>query len=400
MKKRIFSSALSLVSMLALVHSTANAQCTTGPNGTKVTITGQPCSGTIQTATVFLRIAPDARGGAMGDAGIATGADANSIHYNASKSVFADQETSISATYTPWLQGLGVNDIYLAYLAGYKQFGSGENKQAINFELGYFSLGKISWTDDQGLPISEGSPRELVAAASYARQLGKNLAIGGTVKYVYSNLASGLSVGGETVSSGQAGAVDISLTYNKPLKISGEAKKADLRVGLAISNIGNKINYVRTADFLPANLGLGAGFTYHIDKFNDFTVALDINKLLVPSPDSARTWRNKSPIEGIFSSFGDAAGGGKEELQELMYSLGLEYWYDKQFAVRAGYFYEHKNKGGRQYFTAGLGLRYNFLGINMSYLVPTSSQRGPLDNTLRFSLLFDLNSFKAESVDN
>jgi Type IX secretion system protein PorV len=173
-------------------------------------------------------------------------------------------------------------------------------------------------------------------------------------------------------------------------------------VGAVVSNIGSKISYLRTADFLPTNLGVGGAWDIPFDQFNSIVVAMDVNKLLVPTPqpqDTTGAWRAVSPISGIFKSFNDAPGGFSEELKEFTYSLGLEYWYDKQFAVRAGYFYENKAKGGRQYFTVGLGLKYNVLGINLSYLVPTSSQRGPLDNTLRFSLLFDAASFK-DTDDN
>jgi Type IX secretion system protein PorV len=394
--KKIAVSALALTLML-ITKNTTLAQCIDGflPNG-------QKCGGTVQTAVPFLRINPDARSGAMGDVGIGLSPDANSIHFNASKLAFADQNFGASMTYTPWLRNLGVNDIYMAYGTGFYQFGS-KVKQAVGFGLRYFSLGSITWTDFNAQPLGEGSPREFEIASSYSRQLSPNLSVGLTGKFVYSNLASGQSPdgsGGERIQSGKAAAADISFTFKKPIKMSGGT--SNLMVGAVVSNIGSKISYLRTADFLPTNLGVGGAWDIPFDQFNSIVVAMDVNKLLVPTPqpqDTTGAWRAVSPISGIFKSFNDAPGGFSEELKEFTYSLGLEYWYDKQFAVRAGYFYENKAKGGRQYFTVGLGLKYNVLGINLSYLVPTSSQRGPLDNTLRFSLLFDAASFK-DTDDN
>lgn len=363
---------------------------------------GRDCGGAVQTAVPFMMINPDARSGAMGDVGIAISPDANAIHFNASKYAMAPQKFGMSLTYTPWLRSLGVNDIYLAYAAGYYQFGSNV-KQAIGVSLRYFSLGSIQWTDFNASVLGEGSPREFETAVSYSRQLSKYLAVGATGKFIYSNLATGQSPdgGSEKISSGRAGAVDFSMTYKRPIKMA--AGNSELMIGAAIKNIGNKITYLRSADFLPQNIGVGAAWDIPLDQYNSITVALDVNKLLVPTPNPLDTvrganglpaWKDKSPVSAAFGSFGDAPGGGQEELKELNFSAGVEYWYDKQFAVRAGYFYEHAEKGGRRYFTVGLGLKYNVMGINLSYLVPTSSQRGPLDNTLRFSLLFDAASFK------
>lgn len=395
--KKIAIFALALTFVLT-TKNTALAQCIGGflPNG-------QECGGTVQTAVPFLRINPDARSGAMGDVGIGLSADANSINFNASKLAFANQNFGASLSYTPWLRNLGVNDIYMAYGTGFYQFGS-KVKQAVGIGLRYFSLGNITWTDFNAQPLGEGSPREFEIAASYSRQLSPNFAVGATGKFIYSNLASGQSPdggGGDRIQSGIAGAVDFSVTYKKPMKTA--AGKSDLTIGAVVSNVGNKITYLRSADFLPTNLGIGAAWDIPFDQYNSIVIAADINKLLVPTPqpsDTTNAWRSLSPVSGIFKSFGDAPGGFSEEVKELTYSLGIEYWYDKQFAVRAGYFYENKSKGGRQFFTVGLGLKYNVLGINLSYLVPTSSQRGPLDNTLRFSLLFDAASFKDVEGDN
>lgn len=363
---------------------------------------GRDCGGAVQTAVPFLMINPDARSGAMGDVGIGISPDANAIHFNASKYAMAAQPFGMSLTYTPWLRSLGVNDIYLAYAAGYYQFGTNV-KQAIGVSLRYFSLGSIQWTDFNAAVLGEGTPREFETAVSYSRQLSKNLSVGATAKYIYSNLATGLSAdgGSEKISSGRAGAVDFSMTYKLPIKMT--AGKSDLMIGAVIKNIGNKITYLRSADFLPQNLGIGAAWDIPLDQYNSIVVAMDMNKLLVPTPnplDSVKgpsglpAWKDKSPVSALFGSFSDAPGGGQEEFKEINYSVGVEYWYDKQFAVRAGYFFEHAEKGGRRYFTVGLGLKYNVMGINLSYLVPTSSQRGPLDNTLRFSLLFDAASFR------
>ena len=398
MKKAILSS-LTLMSILFSVNI-ISAQCdpTTGKN-----TLGQSCGGSIQTAVPFLRINPDARSGAMGDVGIAISPDANAMHFNASKLAMADQKFGGSLSYTPWLRNLGVNDIYLAYLSGFYQFGTGV-KQAVGISLRYFSLGDIQWTDYNGVPLGNGSPREFEFAASYSRQLSENLSVGATGKYIYSNLATGQSPGGGggVIHSGQGGAVDISMTYKKPLKLNGG--KGDYTVGVAVSNIGGKLDYYLSSDFLPTNLGIGGALNFPFDQFNRIVFAVDLNKFLVPTPislaqDPTGSWKSTSPIAGIFKSFGDAPGGFSEELQEINISAGAEYWYDNQFAFRAGYFYEDKNKGGRQYLTVGLGLKYSVLGINLSYLVPTSSSRGPLDNTLRFSLLFDAASFK-DTPDN
>ncbi|MEY4935510.1 MAG: hypothetical protein RIS64_1869 [Bacteroidota bacterium] len=390
--KNFFFRLVGASAILTTVTTTLTGQC-----HDKIDPLGRPCRNVIQTAVPFMRIAPDARSGAMGDVGIATSPDANAMHFNASKLVFAEQSTGASVTYTPWLRNLGVDDIYLADFAGFYQFGEGKRKQAVGIDLRYFSLGKIDWTDENGTRLSEGVPREFSAAVGYSRQLTDKLSVGLTGKFIYSNLAAGLSIGSQQIGSGKAGAADVSLTYKTPIKMSD--KKTNLMLGLAVSNIGSKVTYVKNGDFLPTNMGLGAAWEIPLDQYNTITFALDVNKLLVPTPDSLGEWRTLGSVAGIFRSFADSKSNFGEKMRELYWSTGVEYWYDKQFAVRAGYFYEHSTKGGRQYFTAGLGLKYNVFGINLSYLVPTTSQRNPLDNTLRFSLLFDLGSFKGETVN-
>jgi hypothetical protein len=341
----------------------------------------------------------------MGDAGIGISADPNAMHFNASKLVFAEQDLGVSATYSPWLRSLGLQDVYLAYLTGYKKLNDSE---ALGLGLRYFSLGDIAFTNDNGEPIGDGRPNEFEISVAYARKLGDNFSAALTGKFIYSNLAAGQQVDNIDITAGTAGAVDISLTYMKPVNI---AAGSNLTLGLAITNLGSKISYTKSVykDFLPANFGLGGALDIDFDDFNRFTIAADINKLLVPTPihptdpdydannNDIADYREKSLFSGVFGSFGDAPNGFSEEIQELMYSIGVEYWYDKQFAVRAGYYYEHHTKGNRQFLTVGLGIKYNVFGMNLSYLVPTSNQRSPLDNTLRFSLLFDFDAINAAS---
>lgn len=394
-----------------LFNAELSAQCIEDPpgSGNFIDVNGGPCVNTIITAVPFLRITPDARSGAMGDVGLGISADANSIHLNASKLAFAEEDAGISATYTPWLRALGLTDVYLAYLAGYTKL---DDLEAIGGSIRYFSLGSIDFTDEQGQSLGQGKPNEFEIAAAYARQFSPKFSAALTLKYIYSNLAAGQQLEGTTIEAGNAFAGDLSFTYRTPIKLN--EYKTNLTVAAAISNIGTKITYTRSVnkDFIPANFGLGAAWDLDFDEFNRFTFAFDLNKLLVPTPcigdaaecdidaDGVRDHKQQSVISAIFGSFGDAPGGGAEELRELTYSIGMEYWYDKQFAVRAGYYTEDATKGNRQYLTLGLGIKYNIFGLNFSYLVPTgNAQRSPLDNTLRFSLLFDFGAFEIEDEE-
>lgn len=392
---------------VALLGSVAvnnlQAQCFQGEDGKYYNLDGTPCINVVVTAVPFLRIVADARSGAMGDVGIGLSPDPNAMHFNPSKLAFADKKLAISATYTPWLRSLGLNDVYLAYLTGYYQL---NELQTLGFGLRYFSLGSIQFTDTNGEPLNTGRPNEFEISVAYARKLAEKLSASVSGKLIYSNLAAGQQVEGETIEPGVAGAADISVTYKSEVDLND--KSSDLTIGLAMTNIGSKITYTRSIDrdFLPANLGLGAAWDIQLDDYNSLTFAADINKLMVPTPcqgqdcdqdgDGRADYKDYSSIKGIFSSFGDAPEGFSEELKELMYSVGMEYWYDKQFAVRAGYFAENAQKGNRKYFTVGLGLRYNIFGLNFSYLIPTTNQRNPLDNTLRFSLLFDFSAFDGD----
>lgn len=359
--------------------------------------TGDEILNTVTTAVPFLRIAPDARSGAMGDLGIGISADANGWFYNPAKMAFAEEELGLSVTYTPWLRQL-VNDIYLASLYGYKKI---DDMQTIGGSLRYFSLGNITFTNIQGQVTGQFRPNEFAIDAGYSRKLSDYFAAGVMLRFIYSNLATGQQVNGIDIEPGTSAAADISFMYqNNDIEIGGN--DASLGIGLNASNLGAKITYTADAankDFIPANLGIGAALTMNLDEYNQIMFAADINKLMAPTPDSAGTFRDQSVPASIFGSFGDAPGGFKEEFREIMYAVGIEYWYDQQFALRAGYFYEHGTKGGRQFVTVGLGVKYNIFGLNFSYLVPTTNQRNPLDNTLRFSLNFNFESLKPEEVE-
>ncbi len=357
---------------------------------------------TINTAVPFLRIAPNARSGGMGDLGVAISPDANAIFWNSSKLAFMEQEMGFSLTYTPWLKQL-VNDIYLAYLSGYKKL---DDNQALGVSLRYFSLGNIVFTDITGTETGQGRPNEFAIDVAYARKLSENIGAGINLRYIFSNLASGQTVNGININPGQAFAADINFYGQHDVEISD--METQLAWGVNVSNIGTKISYTDNAenrDFLPTNLGTGVAWTLNVDDFNSIMIGVDINKLLVPTPDTIDTdpsngifdYKEQGIISGMLTSFSDAPGGFSEELSELIYSFGVEYWYDQQFAVRAGYFLESATKGNRKFFTVGLGLRYNVFGLDFSYLVPTSNQRNPLDNTLRFSLSFDFNDLKGKT---
>lgn len=349
----------------------------------------------VTTAVPFLRISPDARSGGMGDVGVATIPDANSSFWNQAKYPFTVSKSAIALTYTPWLKGLDLNDVYLASLAGYYKL---DELQAISASLRYFSLGNIQFTDNLGNNLQTYRPREFAFDAGYSRKLSDNLGIGIALRYINSNLASGQSASGSTYKTGSAVAGDLSLFHD------GTAKSKDgsgLNWGVVLSNLGSKISYTNDAserDFIPANLGLGIAYVKAFDESNKVTFGLDVNKLLVPTPpligDSAGLvdYHSKGVVSSWFSSFGDAPGGFSEELKEFQISVGAEYSYNNQFAFRAGYFYENPQKGDRQYFTLGAGLNYNMFGLNFSYLVPSGNgiNRNPLSNTLRFSVIFNL----------
>lgn len=372
---------------LMLAGTTALAQ-STNLNGSNVN--------TVTTAVPFLRISPDARSGAMGDVGIAISPDANAQYWNISKLPFASKKYGISATYTPWLKDL-VPDIFLGYISGYAKFGN-EDNQAISGSLRYFSLGEINYTDVNAQPLGTGKPNEFSVDLGYSRRLSENLSTGLGFRYIHSAIATGLAAApGIDYKPGNAFSADLGVYYTKTKELD-EGRSSNLSLGAVLSNVGTKISYSSThRDFIPINLGLGGAYTYQADEYNKVTFALDVNKLLVPTPQDlngdgfADTIPNKTVISGMLGSFGDAQGGFSEELKEFQVSLGAEYWYQDQFAVRAGYFYENKLKGDRRYFTAGLGVRYNVFNLNFAYLIPSGSgiTRNPLSNTFRFTLMFE-----------
>lgn len=349
----------------------------------------------VTTAVPFLRISPDARAGGMGEVGIATLPDANAPFWNLAKTPFNTSKGAVALTYTPWLKKLGLNDVYLATLGGYYKL---DDLQAISASMRYFSLGNIQFTDNLGNDFGSFRPREFSFDVGYSRKLSDKMGLGLALRYINSNLAGGQNVNGTTYKAGSAVAGDLTYYYTG-LNDAGQG----LTFGATLTNLGTKIGYTTDAkqkDFIPANLGLGIGYTRVFDESNKITFAMDVNKLLVPTPpsegDSAGLvdYRSKGVVGSWFSSFGDAPGGFSEELKEFQIGVGMEYWYMDQFAARAGYFYEDKTKGNRKYFTLGAGIKYNVFGLNFSYIIPSGSgiNQNPLSNTLRFSLIFDFDA--------
>lgn len=373
--------------------------------GQTINKNGTPIN-TVTTAVPFLRINPDARAGGMGDVGIASPADANGLYANPAKMAFIDSsDFGFAIGFSPWLKAL-VNDIYLANLTGYYKV---KKMQTIALSVRYFSLGNITFTDYNGQETGQFRPNEFAVDLHYARLLGKYFSIAASLRVIYSNLAGGQQVDGNIVKAGVAGAGDISWYFRKNFEQKNSRLTHDLMVGMAITNIGSKISYTSNVvkDFIPTNLGIGLGYTLNVDPKNGIGIYADFNKLMVPTPDTADKdhngiydFRQKSSIAGMFTSFGDAPGGAAEEFREITIGVGAEYLYNKQFGVRFGYFYEPRTKGNRQFLTAGLTVKYSVVGLNFSYLVPTTIQRNPLDNTLRFSLLFDFKSGGKKSSSN
>ena len=361
----------------------------------------------VTTAVPFLRISPDARAGGMGDLALATSPDASSSYFNLGKVPFNTSQAGVNLTYTPWLKKI-VNDVYLASLSGFYKIG---DNSAVSASLRYFSLGQIQFTDNFGNQLGSGNPREFGVDLGYSLKISDRTGLGVGLKYIYSNLASGSS-SGATYKAGNSVAGDIGL-YHNGTSTTGEG----WAFGAALTNLGAKIAYTDNADqkdYIPANLGIGTTYTKVIDESNKLTFGVDLNKLLVPTPPAATNnatqdsanlvgYRNKGVVSSWFSSFGDAPGGFSEEMKEFQVSLGAEYWYNNQFALRAGYFYEDKTKGNRRFFTTGVGIKYNVFNLNFSYLIPsggTGSNQNPLSNTLRFSLVFDFDGGGSSTGSN
>ena len=412
MLKLFKGSILLFALLLAAMQTHAQSYAILGQDGNRVITTGVP----------FLAITPDARSGALGDAGVAISPDANATHWNASKLAFLESGLGVAGSFTPWLSKV-VSDMSISYLSGYKKL---NQDQALALSMRYFDLGDIQLTNEQGDLLQLVSPREFAISGTYAMKLGDNISAGLTGRFIHSNLFAG-TTSGSGAGDGRPGisaAADISVFYTKDAVIAG--KQNNIAFGAVISNLGPKITYLDEdqADFLPTNLRLGTAYTTELDPFNKLTFALDFNKLMVPTPpiyatdDDGRIIRqdpddpdsppviasgkdpNRGLIAGWFGSFADAPDGFSEELQEFMISAGVEYWYNDLFAVRGGYYYENVDKGDRRYFTAGLGLRYQVFGVDFAYLMPQggAGRNHPLQETLRVSLQFNLDQGEQESV--
>jgi hypothetical protein len=388
---------------------------------------------TITTAVPFLLINPDSRAGGMGEIGAATSADMYSIYWNTSKLAFAKEKMGFSTSYSPWLRAIA-QDMHLSFLTGFYKI---NDRQAVTGSLRYFSLGQITFTDQQANKIRDFVPSEFEVMGGYALKLSDKMSLGMNGKFVFSNLTGGTLVAGANTRPATAGGADVSFSYfDDELRLFGS--RAILGLGFVISNIGNKVSYTDAAgprDFLPANLRLGSALTLDLDDYNRFTFGVDLNKLLVPTPPirvngpnntfySVGKDNNVPVIAGIFQSFYDAPGrpligtdnnpviengevqvkqGSRfgEELREINFGVGTEYVYNRTIAIRAGYFHEHYSKGNRRYLTFGIGLKYSKLGIDLSYIA-SLVQQNPLANTLRFSLsiTIDNNTRKRDNIED
>ena len=389
-----------------MVSTALNAQITTGELGGA----DKNVLNAIQTAVPFLTIAPDSRSGAMGDVGVATAPDVNSQHWNIGKYAFLDSKGGFAISYTPWLRNL-IPDINLAYLSGFFRV---DDQQVISTSLRYFSLGNITFTNIDGSFAGQYNPNEFAIDAGYSRLFTDNFSGGIAFRFIRSDLTSGQQTSdGQDTKAGISFAADLGFYYQDQVNVG--SSDGEWAAGISLTNMGTPIAYSVDADKtpIPTNMRIGGRFTYNIDEYNDITIALDMNKLLVPTPpvydDSiyAATGekvlvRGKEPpgsiVFGMIQSFYDAPGALRnngtystfqEELNEIAYSAGVEYWYRKQFAIRTGYFHEHSTKGNRKYFTIGVGLKLNVFALDFAYLVPTNGQNSPLANTLRFTLGFD-----------
>ncbi len=383
---------------------------------TAINLPGQITSGelgggelnTIQTSLPFLTIAPDSRSGSMGDVGVASTPDVNSMHWNIGKFAFIESKGGFAISYTPWLRNL-IPDINLAYLTGFYKV---DDQQVVTGSLRYFSLGNIVFTDMTGTVTGQYNPNEFAVDAGYSRLFTDNFSGGIAFRYIRSDLTSGQNTAdGQETKPGTSFAADLGFYYQNDIDVG--TSDGQWAAGVSITNMGTPVSYTVDAEKtpIPTNLRIGGRFTYNIDEYNTVSFHADLNKLLVPSPavyetDTATNdevvIRGKetpgSTVLGMFQSFSDAPGVLKsdgtyspfrEEMHEIAYSTGVEYWYRNQFAMRAGYFYEHSTKGNRKYFTVGVGLKLNVFSLDFSYLVPTNGQNSPLANTLRFTLGFD-----------
>ena len=348
----------------------------------------------VSTAVPFLTIAPDSRSSAMGDVGVATTPDVNSLHWNPAKYVFAESDQDAALSYSPWLRGL-VHDMNLLYLTGYKQI---DKMQTIAGSLRYFNMGSIQFTDINGDPLKTGRPNEFAIDVAYARMFSENVSAALAFRYIRSDISSGIpSQSGAKAKAGNSFAADIAMYYHSELSLFD--KSGTWALGADISNIGNKMAYSNEQykTFLPINMRIGGSLGLNLDNYNKLNFALDFNKLLVPTPPLyedgkivAGKSRDVGVVQGMFQSFTDAPGGFKEEMHEISYGAGLESLYRETFAVRAGYFHEHPTKGNRRYYTMGVGLQMNMLGFDFSYLIASQGNHNPMNNTLRFTITLNM----------
>lgn len=402
------------VGVLMASYSNSNAQ-----GISRSQLAGQ--QNVITTAVPFLTITPDSRRAALGDAGVASSPDANSIFWNTAALAFVEdeQKSGLSISYAPWLRSL-VPGISYNQIAGY---GKVSKRSVLAGSFRFFSFGDINFTDDVGNPLGVFNPSEYAIDVAYASQLSKNWAIGTNLRFINSNLAGTRPLNGITPKVGRSGAGDLSAIYKNKIfkKIKGDEKKIDYSFGLSLQNLGAKITYSdRTnREFIPALMRIGTAWSYDIDEYNSITAMLDFTKLMVPTPgivvikgytgaDSLdfdnnvlfeRTKNDDPVITAAINSFADAPGGFSEEMKEWNYSFGIEYTYAKQFMVRAGYFNEPETKGNRKYATAGFGLKYKLFGLDAAYIIPFQ-QSHPLQNQLRFTLKFDFGAFKDPDANN
>ena len=348
----------------------------------------------ITTAVPFLLISPDARHAALGDAGVATSPDANAAFWNPAKLVFIDKAYGGGVSYTPWL-GKIIDDMWISYLSGFYKI---TREQAVAIGFKYFDLGDIFFRDSDNKSLGDFNPRELSLDLTYSRLLTEQLSVGLTGRYIHSNLTGSFESQGVVAQPGNSVAADIGVFYTKPLQ---GAKTNSLSLAAVISNIGAKLTYSNNSnkDFLPTNLRIGGVYKTEIDQFNSFSFILDMNKLMVPSPNKDREIPDKSLLSGMFGSFSDAPDGFSEEIKEVILNMGVEYWYNDMFAGRVGYFSESKDKGNRKYMTIGLGFKSKErFGIDVAYLVPTNKREHPLAETIRFSLLFQVKPAEKEET--
>lgn len=335
---------------------------------------------TITTAVPFLTITPDARAAALGDAGVATSADVNAAYWNSAKLAFTEDKAGIGLSYTPWLAKI-INDMYIFYLSGYYKI---DREQTIGVSMKYFDMGVVNLRDANNQETGYQNPRDFAIDVTYSRLLSENLSIGGAIRFIHSNLI-GANAGFDT-RPGKSVAVDMGIYYNKPLV----NETSTLSLGASITNVGAKMSYSNAdvKDFIPGNLRLGGAYQIEVGPSNSFTFIMDFNKLLVPSPKADHSQRDKSLLSGVFGSFGDAPGGFSEEIREIMLSSGVEYWYNKTFAGRLGYFNEAYDKGNRKYITSGVGFKKDLFGLDVAYMVPINKRENALAETIRFSLVF------------